>query len=316
MINGIQNLTETINEELLNTQNPQQVEILLKRGANVNVKGNKRYTPLHYAVKNGNVPMVLTLLGAEGIDVNPEDDSGNTPLHLAASYNRTAIAIQLLKAEGINVDAQDYYGNTPLHTAARSKHTNMVKKLLNRGANFNVKDKYGRTPIMIAHNASANNIVEILQERGAKLLPANLQAKHDNADIVRIQNVHLPKILIGFSSHVSMPHSVEKLKEAELIAQQNPLIFSAQDDTDEEIVQIHKKRKNGRHIIDDEDDTPLNNYKGVEPECEDDQVVQALPVNEGVALLTMFAEKALQFYANVTTQSNAHRFSNGNGLKH
>jgi ankyrin repeat protein len=62
--------------------NKAMIELLLAKGANINIKKNDGYTPLHLAVGRGNVAMV-ELLVAKGADVNVKNNAGDTPLMLA-----------------------------------------------------------------------------------------------------------------------------------------------------------------------------------------------------------------------------------------
>jgi len=77
------------------------VELLLARGAKVNVRGSEDFTPLHLAAMNGDVE-IAKLLVEKGADVNaPMRDTGWTPLWFAAEgRNRNEELVKLLKAAG------------------------------------------------------------------------------------------------------------------------------------------------------------------------------------------------------------------------
>lgn len=74
---------------------PDDVEELLKRGANVNME--KGWTPLHYAATEGNVALLERLIKA-GADVNAQTSAGVTPLMMAARKPSRAAVKVLLKA--------------------------------------------------------------------------------------------------------------------------------------------------------------------------------------------------------------------------
>ena len=90
------------------------VNFLLKNGANVNTRNDKKGTPLHPAALNGHLEVVTALI-LSGADINARVLDGCTPLHYAIENGHRNIAHVLLK-HGANVDTVDKtYNNTPLH---------------------------------------------------------------------------------------------------------------------------------------------------------------------------------------------------------
>ena len=125
------------------------VEILLKRGADVNVRDDNGLTPLHYAVRYsiGAVEILLKY----GADVNAQDDHGDTPLHCAVDSMDSIGAVEILLKRGANVDAQDDDGRTPLHYAVGTwLDFETAEVLLKYGANVNAQDDDGYTPLHYA----------------------------------------------------------------------------------------------------------------------------------------------------------------------
>lgn len=74
------------------------VELLLKHGADPNIREQGSYTPLHAAAQNGDEDMIRTLLYG-GADLLARSDDGKTPLDLALQEGHTESA-RLLE-EGI-----------------------------------------------------------------------------------------------------------------------------------------------------------------------------------------------------------------------
>ena len=74
------------------------VELLLKHGADPNIREQGGYTPLHAAAQNGDEDMIRTLLYG-GADLVARSNDGKTPLDLAIEAGHTEAA-QLLQ-EGI-----------------------------------------------------------------------------------------------------------------------------------------------------------------------------------------------------------------------
>ncbi len=75
----------------------------------------------------------IELLIKKGVDVNSKDKSGYTPLHWAARWGYTEVAQALITA-GADVKAKDDMLKTPLDLAEKSGHKNTVKLLKQNGA--------------------------------------------------------------------------------------------------------------------------------------------------------------------------------------
>lgn len=118
------------------------------------------------AVKGWYIATVQLLLD-RGADVNVKDKKGITVLMWAALHCRTDIVKSLL-AKGSNVNAKDKKGRTALMAAAHFGDTEIVKLLLDHGADVNVKDKKGETALKRAKKAGKTKIIELLKQHGAK----------------------------------------------------------------------------------------------------------------------------------------------------
>jgi hypothetical protein len=86
---------------------------------------------LHYAVMRGN-PEILQLLLERGADVNSRTKNGTTPLHTAVLYNRYEAAEKLL-GKGADINAQSASGATPLALATAAKNRTIADLLRSRG---------------------------------------------------------------------------------------------------------------------------------------------------------------------------------------
>jgi len=89
------------------------IELLIKAGADVNVKFNENNL-LHVYINEGGVDLrVVYLLIESGIGVNSIGDSLKTPLHFAARKNRFEV-VRCLCEQGANVLMRNSDGLTPL----------------------------------------------------------------------------------------------------------------------------------------------------------------------------------------------------------
>ncbi|QQR49159.1 ankyrin repeat domain-containing protein [bacterium] len=123
--------------------NAEDLQRLIKNGANVNTKCDDDATPLHYAAFNGHVECVKILLGEKDIFVNVHTKlCGSTPLHFAARNNHFEI-VQLLLKKGASFNATDRDGFTPEERAEFNDFFDMARYLGNvRHAQFiNIQDE-------------------------------------------------------------------------------------------------------------------------------------------------------------------------------
>ena len=104
-----------------------KVRIALNFRAEVNVKDNSGWTPLHWAVDYNRLEIAQFLIPS-GAELNAKDKLGQTPLHRAAVRNSLAVA-ELLISSGADLDAKDNRGNTPLALADWNDHQ-VMKTLL------------------------------------------------------------------------------------------------------------------------------------------------------------------------------------------
>nr|KAI8750039.1 transient receptor potential cation channel subfamily A member 1 [Biomphalaria glabrata] len=110
-------------------------------------------TPLHYASKEGHLRALDDLIKM-GAVLNMKNNDKQSPLHFAARYGRYNTCCRLLDSHhGPNIiNETDGTGLTALHIAAQNGHTKVVQLLLQRGAVVN-KDNDDNTAL---HHAAAN----------------------------------------------------------------------------------------------------------------------------------------------------------------
>ena len=158
-------LTQAVKEKDLET-----IELLIKKGVDVNSKDKSGYTPLHWAAEYGHKKIVELFLD-NGSDVNTTADGyciGATPLHLAAWKGYTEVAQALIEAEA-EVTAKDDGGYTPLHSAANFGHKDIVEALIEAGADMTAKDENGRTSLHSAARWGKTETVKVLIDNGAEV---------------------------------------------------------------------------------------------------------------------------------------------------
>lgn len=181
---------------LMNSSLFEMVDLLVKRGANVNAKNKFNYTPLHKAVfnfvegkrKEKDCKKILDLLISNGANLNAQDNNGNTPLMTAIQKTTPA---KILIAKGADVNLANKNKETPLMLAAKGGLLKVVlvvpvigpfaeacKLLIAKGADVNAQDVFGKTALMLAASAahaqgdsysSYTGLLSLLIGKGAKL---------------------------------------------------------------------------------------------------------------------------------------------------
>ena len=174
------------------------VELLLRRGANVNLTLDDGTSPLTAAARKGNTDVCRLLLREPDIQVNQPSASGVTALALACEAGYKEI-VKLLLRKGADANLSTESGISPLHVASLHGHTAVVGLLLNTGADTDatvvVTDESTYTAYQIAWLVGNREIAALLAARrraraeqpaGFERLPPCLrpqgQALEDKAD--------------------------------------------------------------------------------------------------------------------------------------
>ncbi|WP_338406603.1 ankyrin repeat domain-containing protein [Wolbachia endosymbiont (group A) of Longitarsus flavicornis] len=185
--NGWTPLHVAIQGNKLNT-----VELLLGRGADIEVRDIYNQTSLDLATRKGYLDIagilkqvqldrkLLTIvesggfneakgLIAQGANVDTKDKDGSTLLYSAAEMGDLD-RIKFLLDNGANIGTKNgKYQANPLHGAVANYRLDVVRLLLSRSANINAEDKDHQTPLHYAANTDRLDIVKSLVDAGANL---------------------------------------------------------------------------------------------------------------------------------------------------
>uniref|UniRef100_H2UT64 Palmitoyltransferase n=1 Tax=Takifugu rubripes TaxID=31033 RepID=H2UT64_TAKRU len=186
------------------------VKYYISKGAIVDqLGGDLSSTPLHWAIRQGHLSMVIQLL-RYGADPSIGDGEGYHALHLAILFQHMAIAAYLM-AKGQDVDEPDANGQTPVMLAAQKIiGPEPTKFLIKNNASLSAVDKVNRnTPLHCAVLAGNVDAAHILLEAGASVdaenLSVSLRTGHRRAFIparesllTRQRPVCIPQVFLQF----------------------------------------------------------------------------------------------------------------------
>jgi hypothetical protein len=124
------------------------IELFLKAGMNVNVRGENGYTPLMWASASHDTEIVSFFI-EKGADVNAENEDGYTALMFAASTGNKQM-VELFIERGADINARNQTGETALMLASLNDRIEVVRALLEHGANVYAKNEKGETALTYA----------------------------------------------------------------------------------------------------------------------------------------------------------------------
>uniref|UniRef100_A0A8C8FXV6 K Homology domain-containing protein n=1 Tax=Oncorhynchus tshawytscha TaxID=74940 RepID=A0A8C8FXV6_ONCTS len=146
------------------------VSVLVARGANIEHRDKKGFTPLILAATAGHVGVVEILLDKGGDIEAQSERTKDTPLSLACSGGRQEV-VELLLLRGANKEHRNISDYTPLSLAASGGFVNIIKILLNAGAEINSRtgSKLGISPLMLAAMNGHVPAVKLLLDMGSDI---------------------------------------------------------------------------------------------------------------------------------------------------
>ena len=209
------------------------VELLLDRGADINITNDLGSTALMEASRNNRTEIIRLLLD-RGADPNIRDDYGGTALISASIGNRRTDIVKMLLDNDADPNIQENYdGETALMQASYYGNTESVGLLLENDADPNIQCHSGETSLIMASSRGYINIVKMLLDNGADpnihmlngetALMIAKRREHDYIarlirDHIRLQKVRQDLALVSFfNTRLGIDSPLNYLHESDII---------------------------------------------------------------------------------------------------
>lgn len=129
---------------------------LVEAGYDVRQPDKENVTLLHWAAINNRLDLVRYFISKGAVVDQLGGDLNSTPLHWAIRQGHLSMVIQLLKF-GADPSLIDGEGYSSLHLAVLFQHMPVIAYLISKGQSIDTPDHNGRTPLML----SAHKIIGV-----------------------------------------------------------------------------------------------------------------------------------------------------------
>ena len=179
-------------------------QLLLDKGANINVRDEKGQTQLHRTLINTGYEFEdysfddMKFLLDYGADVDALDDDHSTPLHVASQFGNAKVA-RLLLEYNANIHVRNINDQTLLHIISSKSGEmssndgiHMLSLFLEHGADIDALDNNHSTPLHLALHSGNVEATRILLEYGASI---HVRNKQDQTPLQLLMADHWLKVL-------------------------------------------------------------------------------------------------------------------------
>lgn len=215
----------------------EMVKLLLDLGADMEQLDRNHNTVLHWvsnSFQKGSAVMV-DLLVKRGADVNAKNREGAISLHYAAHYSASSVVKELIK-HGANVHCKDISGRSVLHYAVERIDANeletikVITLLLQKGIRINDRDLKGVTSLQLAVQKyqSPTLILELLKHPDIDITAADASDGSALEMAANLDQLEVSQVLIQAMIARNEPALEGQLKKGLKGARKNKCLKTAQ----------------------------------------------------------------------------------------
>jgi len=161
-------------------------------------KGENGWSPLHYALYDGNITHLKHLIAATPTLIDTPSKAGIAPLHMAVKL-RNLEAVKLLIASGADIDTQDGNGQTPLHYAIAQNLESITRTLITHHADMDILNNYAITPLHQAAYTGNVTLVQLMLDRGVSVDLRNANGNTACQMAFAKRNFGVSSLLLGYT---------------------------------------------------------------------------------------------------------------------
>ena len=149
------------------TQHDRNVE-MKKRSFLASLKNSYQYVSVLDKAAQKGTPEMISLIIRSGADINVRGYNRMTPLMTAIEYENNGAAWLFIQS-GADVNAADIYGVTPLMRAVGKGNVDIVRELIKKGADVKAVTQKGTKISNFIGNREREAITVLLRDAGAEL---------------------------------------------------------------------------------------------------------------------------------------------------
>ncbi|XP_035508644.1 CARD- and ANK-containing Inflammasome Adaptor Protein [Morone saxatilis] len=165
-INSVNSSSETLLHVAAEYGHLSIIELLVRKGARLDLQDNKGHTALHRAASRGHTKIVRALIQA-GAPIYTLDLQGKTPVHLSAENDHLNSVKVLVKEEA--KQSESHTKDMFLHMAAMEDDWRLAEMLLQGGAATDARNQHKKTALFYAVSRNNEKTVTVLLNAGAKV---------------------------------------------------------------------------------------------------------------------------------------------------